>query len=144
MTEVAYNNSMNKVQIDHILELIYEQYPKKFIELDFETPFQLLIAVMLSAQMTDKGVNKATPKLFSVVKQPSDMKKFTLEEVTEMIRSVNYYRNKAKHLYATAELLVREYDEVIPDTLEEIQKLPGVGVKTAKVVLSHLYDAPYI
>lgn len=129
---------------EEILRKILAIYPDKTIELDFKTPFQLLMAVMLSAQMTDKGVNKATPELFSKVQEPKDMLILTRGEVAQMIRSVNYWNTKAKHIYMTAEMLNDLYSGNIPDTLEEIIKLPGVGVKTGKVVLSHLYNKPYI
>ncbi len=133
-----------KSQRDTILQSIYEIYPEKTIELDFETPFQLLIAVMLSAQMTDKGVNKATKKLFEVVKTPSDLLKIEQEKVETLLRSVNYYRVKTRHIFEAGKKLLTDYDGEIPNSLTEIQTLPGVGIKTAKVVLAHLYDAPHI
>jgi endonuclease-3 len=134
----------SKSERDEILNEIFKLYPTKTIELDFETPFQLLAAVMLSAQMTDKGVNKATKKLFEIVKTPADLLKLQQEKVEVMLRGVNYYRVKTKHLFMTAEKLVHEHRGKIPHTLETIRTLPGVGVKTAKVVLSHLYDMPFI
>ncbi|MBP7823329.1 endonuclease III [Candidatus Gracilibacteria bacterium] len=133
-----------KAERDEILTEIFKLYPTKTIELDFETPFQLLTAVMLSAQMTDKGVNKATKKFFEIVKTPADLLKLEPEKVEVMLRGVNYYRVKTKHLFQTAEKLVHENGGKIPHTLETIRTLPGVGVKTAKVVLSHLYDMPFI
>lgn len=133
-----------KSERDDILTEIFALYPTKTIELDFETPFQLLTAVMLSAQMTDKGVNKATKKLFEVVKTPAELLKLEAEKVEVMLRGVNYYRVKTKHLFQTAEKLVHEHGGKIPHTLETIRTLPWVGIKTAKVVLSHLYDMPFI
>lgn len=133
-----------KAERGQILQAIYELYPEKTIELDFQTPFQLLIAVMLSAQMTDRGVNKATKKLFEKVKNPSDLLQLEAKEVETMLRSINYYKVKTRHIFETAKKLIENYSEKIPDSLGEIQKLPGVGIKTAKVVLSHLYDAPFI
>lgn len=94
-----------KIERDEILQSIFDLYPTKTIELDFETPFQLLTAVMLSAQMTDKGVNKATKKLFEIVKTPADLLKLKPEKVEIMLRGVNYYRVKTKHLFMTAEKL---------------------------------------
>jgi endonuclease-3 len=113
-----------KAERDHILQAIYELYPEKTIELDFETPFQLLIAVMLSAQMTDKGVNKATKKLFEKVKNPSDLIQIDTEEVEMMLRSINYYRVKTRHIFETAKKLIEDFQGEIPDSLAEIQKLP--------------------
>ena len=135
---------MKKEKIQIILDKILEKYPEKTIELDFETPFQLLVAVMLSAQMTDIWVNRATKDLFTKVREPGDMLLLDQDSVTMMIRSVNYYNTKAKHMLKTAHMLHTEYDWVIPDTLEKITKFPGVGIKTGKVVLSHLYNKPYI
>ena len=141
-------NSMTRIrtqsQRDTILQSIYEIYPEKTIELDFETPFQLLVAVMLSAQMTDKGVNKSTKKLFEIVKTPTDLLSIEPEKVEIILRSVNYYRVKTRHVFETAKKLLSDYDGEIPNSLTEIQTLPGVGIKTAKVVLAHLYDAPHI
>lgn len=82
--------------------------------------------------------------LFTKVKKPSDLLKIDQEKVVSMLRSLNYYRVKTRHIFETAKKLLLNYNEIIPDSLVEIQKLPGVGVKTAKVVLSHLYDAPHI
>lgn len=98
-----------KSQRDEILEAIVTLYPTRTIELDFETPFQLLTAVMLSAQMTDKGVNKATKRLFQLVKTPDDLLKLDPEKVETMLQGVNYYRMKTKHLFMTAEKLVHEH-----------------------------------
>lgn len=133
-----------KTERDQILQTIYALYPEKTIELNFQTPFQLLIAVMLSAQMTDKGVNKATQHLFEKVKTPQDLLWLPQEEVETMLRSINYYRVKTKHLFETAEKLVQEFHSEIPSSLTSLITLPWVGIKTAKVVLSHLYDAPFI
>lgn len=133
-----------KRERDEILTAIFQLYPTKLIELDFETPFQLLMAVMLSAQMTDKWVNKATKRLFQLVKSPADLLKLEQEKVEMMLQGVNYYRVKTKHLFMTAEKIVTEFWGEIPHTLESIRTLPWVGVKTAKVVLSHLYDMPFI
>ncbi len=142
-----YNISMKlrtKSERDEILQSIFELYPTKLIELDFETPFQLITAVILSAQMTDKWVNKATKRLFEFVKTPADLLRLEPEEVEIMLRGVNYYRVKTRHLFQTAEKLVAEHQWHIPRTMEWIRTLPWVGVKTAKVVLSHLYDMPFI
>jgi endonuclease III len=113
-----------KSERDEILQSIFELYPTKIIELDFKTPFQLLTAVMLSAQMTDKGVNKATKKLFEIVKTPANLLKLEQEKVEVMLRGVNYYRVKTKHLFMTAEKLVTEFHGKIPHTLETIRTLP--------------------
>jgi len=89
-------------------------------------------------------VNKATKLLFGSVKTPLDLLKIKPEKVEIMLRSLNYYRVKTRHIFETARKLLSDYGGIIPNDLTEIQKLPGVGIKTAKVVLSHLYDAPHI
>ena len=114
----------NKTERDIILQQIYALYPDKKIELDFETPFQLLVAVMLSAQMTDKGVNKATKKLFEIVKTPDNLLQIEQEKVETLLRGVNYYLVKTRHIVATAQMLISEYNGKIPHTLAEIQTLP--------------------
>lgn len=114
----------NTAARDTILQSIFALYPTKTIELDFETPFQLLVAVMLSAQMTDKGVNKATKKLFGMVKAPGDLLQIEQEKVETMLRGINYYRVKTKYIFETARKLLSDYDGKIPQTLTEIQTLP--------------------
>ena len=133
-----------KKEISEILSEIAKMYPDVRTELHYETPFQFLIAVILSAQTTDKQVNKTTPELFSLVREAEDITQLSLEEVEKMIASVNFYRNKAKFIRLSGEKLFREFHGVIPKSLTEMQSLPGVGIKTAKVVLSVLYDAPYV
>lgn len=133
-----------KSQISHILTQIARIYPDIRTELHYETPFQFLIAVILSAQTTDKQVNKITPAIFVRVREPEDMEKISLEELEKMVSSVNFYRNKAKFIRQSGEKLAREFDGAIPNDLQKIQTLPGVGIKTAKVVLAVLYDAPYV
>ncbi len=134
----------NSQENSQIISVVTELYGWKKIELDYDTPFQLLCAVILSAQATDVWVNRATPKLFAKVKVPSDMKHISLEEVTDSIRSINYFRSKAKYIWNAGRILADMFDGEIPNDLRAIQTLPGVGIKTAKVVLSVLYDQPYV
>ena len=105
-------------------------------ELHFESDFHLLVAVMLSAQCTDKRVNLVTPALFEAYPTPETMATATVEQVLEYIKSVSYPNSKAHHLIATAQLLVDRFGGVVPQTLEELTSLPGVGRKTANVVMS--------
>lgn len=135
---------MNKTRLDLILSTISAEYPDIRTELDYETPFQFLVAVMLSAQTTDKQVNKVTPPYFARVQTPEDALQIHPEETERLLSGVNYFKTKAKHVRMSAEILVRKFDSSIPKTLPEIVSLPGVGVKTAKVVLSVLYDLPYV
>lgn len=131
-------------EIEIIFEKIFSLFPKTKTELNYSTPFQFLIAVMLSAQTTDKQVNIATTKLFEIVKIPEDLAKLDIETIENYIRSLNYYKTKSKSIYNSALILLKEFNSTIPNDLELLQTLPWVGIKTAKVVLGVLYDAPYI
>lgn len=133
-----------KKETEVIFEKIYSLYPDTKTELNYSTSFQFLIAVIMSAQTTDKQVNIATKDFFEKVKIPEDLITWKQEEVEKYFKSLNYYKTKSKSILATAKLLVKDYNSEIPNNLELIQKLPGVGIKTAKVVLGVLFDAPYI
>jgi len=141
---VLFASMKTKKEISTILRTVEAHYPDIKTELHYETPFQLLVAVILSAQTTDKQVNKTTIALFHCVHEAKDVSKLTLKELENTVRSVNFYRNKAKFIVGCAEKLVREFDGIIPNDLKILQTFPGVGIKTAKVVLSVLYDAPYV
>ena len=127
-----------------ILEPIVAEYGGNKIELDYETPFQLLCAVILSAQTTDKQVNRITPPFFRIVRQASDVIDILLEDIEEHLRYVNFFRNKSRFIKETGTILAREYDGILPNDLKLIQTFPGIGIKTAKVVLAVLYDMPYV
>lgn len=135
---------INNINWSHILEPIIEEYGWKKIELDYSTPFQLLIAVILSAQTTDKQVNRITPPFFSLISEPKDIIDISLDEIMEHLKYVNFFRNKSRFIKETGTLLATKYQGVIPDDLKLLQTFPGIGIKTAKVVLSVLYDRPYI
>lgn len=106
------------------LEKIIELYKNTKIELDYETDFQLLVAVILSAQTTDKQVNKVTPSLFTKVREPEDMKHISLKEIENHIQYINFFRNKARFIKETGILLADKYDGKIPNDLAKIQELP--------------------
>jgi endonuclease-3 len=127
-----------------VIREIVTIYGGKKIELDFETPFQLLIAVILSAQTTDKQVNRITPPLFAKIREPRDVLDMSLEDIEYCARYVNFFRNKSRYIKVTGTILAREHNGIIPNNLILLQTFPGIGVKTAKVVLSVLYDMPYI
>ena len=131
-----------KDKIEFIFDYLKELYPNPKTELDYSTDFQLLVAVILSAQTTDKQVNKVTKNLFKKTKKPEDILIMGFEKFKKTISSVNYFNGKAKHIYETAKKLVEIWK--IPDDLIELQKLPGVWIKTAKVILHVLYDMPFI
>ena len=123
-------------KVSKIIQLLERRYPSSKTELIFHTPFQLLVATILSAQTTDRTVNKITPTLFERYKDPSAFAKADIEELKNAIRGVNYYNTKAKNIKKLAEIIVSRYSGQIPDTMEELTKLPGVARKTANVVLS--------
>ena len=123
---------------------VYSLYGGMKIELDYETPFQLLCAVILSAQTTDKQVNKVTPPFFAKVRESSDVQNLSLEEIENDLKYVNFFRNKSRFIKETGIILATQYQGIIPNNLELIQTFPGIGIKTAKVVLSVLYDMPYV
>lgn len=127
-----------------MIESIIDLYGWKKIELDYETPFQLLCAVILSAQTTDKQVNKITPPFFDRVREAKDVTTISIETIEEYFKYVNFFRNKSKFIKLTGERLAREYNGVIPNDLTLLQTFPGIGIKTAKVVLSVLYDMPFV
>lgn len=111
-------------------------------ELVFANPFQCLVAVMLSAQCTDKRVNMVTPALFAAYPTPEAMAKASSDEVFEYVKSVSYPRSKSEHLVSMAKRLVEVYDGQVPDTIEELQTLQGVGRKTANVVCAVIWNQP--
>jgi endonuclease III len=135
---------LNKAQIQFCLEQIEDMFPDAHCELHHSNPFELTIAVLLSAQCTDALVNKVTPKLFAKYKKPQDYLDVSLEELQDDIRSIGLYRNKAKNIQKLSELLLNEYGGEIPRDRDELTKLPGVGRKTANVVVSVAYDVPAI
>ena len=113
-------------------------------ELHYDTPFHLLIAVILSAQCTDRRVNMHTPVIFARFPEPSDLAQASFEEVYELIKSISFPNNKAKHLIGMAQRLVSEFDSIVPSETADLESLPGVGRKTANVIASIIYDKPVI
>ena len=113
-------------------------------ELHYDTPFHLLIAVILSAQCTDKRVNIYTPAIFVRFPEPADLAAASFDEVYEMIKSISFPNNKAKHLIGMAGKLVSDFGGVVPSEIEQLETLPGVGRKTANVIASVIYDKPVI
>lgn len=119
-----------------------DKQPEAETELKYTNPFELLIAVILSAQCTDKRINQVTPKLFTRFPTPESLAASTSDEVFTYIRSVSYPNNKAKHLVGMANVLVDEFGGTVPEDVEDLQKMPGVGRKTANVIASVIYNAP--
>ena len=134
----------NKLQqkYDAFVAYFEEHMPVAESELHYENPYQLLVAVILSAQCTDKRVNMTTPALFGRFPNPQDMAASSAEEIYSYIKSISYPNNKAKNLLGMAQTLVSDYNGIVPDNLEDLQKLPGVGRKTANVMMAVAFDQP--
>lgn len=131
-----------KERYDYIIDWFQKHMPDAETELNYENPYQLLIAVILSAQCTDKRVNLVTPELFRKFPTPEVLAKAEFEDVEPLIRSVTFANNKTKHLLGMAKMLVEQYGSEVPDTVDELVKLPGVGRKTANVITSVIYEQP--
>ncbi|MCK1991277.1 endonuclease III [Peribacillus muralis] len=135
---------LNKAQIRYCLDTMGEMFPDAHCELNHSNPFELVIAVALSAQCTDVLVNKVTKDLFQKYKTPEDYISVPIEELENDIRSIGLFRNKAKNIQKLSRMLIDEYGKVVPRDRDELVKLPGVGRKTANVVVSVAYDVPAI
>lgn len=135
---------LNKAQIRYCLDVMGEMYPDAHCELVHDNPFELVVAVALSAQCTDALVNKVTKNLFQKYKTPRDYLKVPLEELQNDIRSIGLFRNKAKNIQNLSKMLLEEYNGEVPRSLDQLIKLPGVGRKTANVVASVAFGIPAI
>lgn len=131
-----------KARFEHILAWFAENMPVAESELRYDNPFQLLVAVMLSAQCTDKRVNMVTPALFAAYPTPESMSQASVAEVLAYIRSVSYPNAKATHLVGMAQRLCEVYGGQVPDNIDDLQTLPGVGRKTANVVCAVIWNQP--
>ncbi len=127
-------------KVEVILQRLYEVWPNPTTELLFSNPLELLIAVMLSAQTTDKLVNKVTPDLFSTYKTAEDYANATVEEIDQYIKRVNYHFTKAKRIKQAAEKIVTDFHGEVPRSMDQLITLPGVGRKTASVVLGDAFN----
>lgn len=125
-----------------IIQYFEEHVPVAETELYYTNAFELLMAVVLSAQCTDKRVNMVTPKLFEAFPHPEILANASVEEVFSYIRSISYPNNKAKHLVGLGKMLMEQFNAEVPDNIEDLQKLPGVGRKTANVIVSVIHHAP--
>lgn len=118
-----------------IVENLKNKYPDATCSLDFKTPFEMVVAVMLSAQCTDERVNKTTPSIFSKYSTPEDFANIDIKELEELIHPCGFYKNKAKNIKACAEMIVEKFNGQVPKSMEELVTLPGVGRKSANVVM---------
>lgn len=126
-------------QIREVLDKLQILYPNAHCELNFQTPYELLVSTILSAQSTDKRVNIVTKDLFKEYNTPEKMLKLSQEELQEKIKTIGFYRNKSKNILNTSRILIEDYNGEVPRIREELMKLPGVGRKTANVVLSNAF-----
>jgi len=131
-----------KERIEKILGILKSQYPNVNTQLDHRNPFELLIATILSAQCTDRQVNMTTPALFETFPDPQSLMKADIIEIEKLIKSTGFYHNKAKNIKSCSEVLIKKYEGKVPDKLEELVSLPGVGRKTANVVLGMAFGIP--
>lgn len=127
-----------------ILVILSKEYPYAHIQLEYENPFELMVSTILSAQCTDARVNKVTEKLFKKYKKPKDYVNVPVEELEKDIFSTGYYKAKARHIKQASKVIIEKYNGKVPGTMDELLKLPGVGRKTANVILGHCYDTPGI
>lgn len=133
---------MNKEKAVEIIEDLIKMYPDAKCSLDFNTPFQMLFAVVLSAQCTDERVNKVTAPIFEKYKTAEDIAKIDINELEELIHSCGFYKTKAKNLKKTAQIISEEYNGKVPESMDELIKLPGVGRKCANVIMLEAFNKP--
>lgn len=129
-------------KIEDILNILEKHYPKISIPLDHKDPYTLLVAVLLSAQCTDERVNKTTPQLFSQADNPWDMVKLGRDTIEEIIRPCGLAGQKSKGIFGLSQILIDEFGGEVPPSMEELEKLPAVGHKTASVVLNQAFGVP--
>ncbi len=129
----------NREKILEILRRLKKEYPQPKTALNFSSPFELLVATVLSAQATDVLVNKVTDKLFKKYRSVKDYADVSLKEFQEDVRSINFYKNKAKNIQAAAKMIIEKFNGVVPKSMDELLKLPGVARKTANIILSNAY-----
>jgi len=135
---------MNPAKRRAIFERLRAAIPRPTTELAYASPFELLVAVVLSAQATDKGVNKATARLFPVANTPAAIAKLGVDGLIPYVQSIGLYRNKAKNIVALSKILLAEHDGAVPAVREALERLPGVGRKTANVILNTAFGQPTI
>lgn len=128
-----------KEKVRHIFDILNKKFDGAKVELDYNTLYQLMVAVILSAQCTDKRVNLVTKELFKFVKEPIDIYNMDIQKLEELIKPTGFYKNKAKNLKENARKIIEEYDNIIPNNMEDLIKLAGVGRKTANVILGEFF-----
>lgn len=129
-----------KERLKNIFPILEKKFGVPKCALDYETPYQLMVAVILSAQCTDERVNIVTKELFKVVKVPEDIRKMSIKTLEKYIKSTGFFKNKSKNLKFNADTLLKKHNDIIPNTMEELIELAGVGRKTANVVLGEIWN----
>lgn len=133
---------LTKKQIVELIEILKETHPEATCSLDFNSPFELLIAVMLSAQCTDDRVNKTTPSIFAKYNKPEDFANMDINLLENLIHPCGFYKNKAKNIIACSQKLLSDFGGEVPKTIDELISLPGVGRKSANVIMLEAFDNP--
>lgn len=139
-----YQRKMNKEEILSFFTILREDNPHPTTELIYSTPFELLVAVLLSAQATDKGVNKATVPMFKVANTPESIAALGVDGIKSYIKTIGLFNTKAENLYKTCCLLIEKFNSQIPENRQDLESLPGVGRKTANVILNTAFKQPTI
>lgn len=133
----------NSIDIKNIIKTLKELYPDAKCSLDFSTPFEMLVSVMLSAQCTDERVNKTTPAIFAKYNTPKDFASIDINLLEDLIHPCGFYKNKAKNIKACSQKILSDFNGEVPKTMEELLTLPGVGRKSANVVLLEAFNIPH-
>ncbi len=133
-----------KEKINYILKYFQTHFPLASTELNYNKPYELVVAVILSAQCTDKRVNMLTPTFFQKYPDFNSLANGSIEQIYQLIKSCSYPNNKSKHLFNLAQTIIKDYNNVLPNNIEDLVKLPGIGRKSANVILSILFDIPAI
>lgn len=137
--DLPKKTSADKARAKRILDALYREYPDAHCELDYTNPHELLIATILSAQATDVSVNKATPELFKAFATPADYAATAPKDIEPYVRSLGFFRNKAKAVHGSMTMIVQEYSGEVPNTMDDLLRLRGVARKTANVVLGNAF-----
>lgn len=133
---------MTKNEVIDIIKILKRTYPDAKCSLNFRTPFELLVAVVLSAQCTDNRVNLTTPKIFSKYSTPEDFANIDIKTLESLFHPCGFYKTKAKNIKATSKILVEKYNSIVPDNMQDLMSLPGVGRKSANVIMLEAFNLP--
>ena len=133
---------MQQKKVIEIVEILKDFYPDAKCSLDFSTPFEMLVAVMLSAQCTDKRVNLTTPNIFNKYSTPEDFANIDIKLLEELIHPCGFYKTKAQNIKASAKKIMSEFNGIVPDNMDDLMSLPGIGRKSANVIMLEAFNNP--